>query len=105
MELIPDLIDNGIDILNPVQISARGMDARKLKQEFGDDIVFWGGGIDTQKTLPFFFISDAIENVEPHFESVSFSAMGAKLCEHLFILFSFSACFHLLYHGFIWLLH
>jgi len=52
-ELIPDLIDAGFDILNPVQISARGMDARKLKQEFGDDIVFWGGGIDTQKTLPF----------------------------------------------------
>jgi hypothetical protein len=52
-ELIPDLIDAGFDILNPVQISARGMDARRLKQEFGKDIVFWGGGIDTQKTLPF----------------------------------------------------
>jgi hypothetical protein len=52
-DLIPDLIDAGFDILNPVQISARGMDARKLKQEFGKDIVFWGGGIDTQKTLPF----------------------------------------------------
>jgi uroporphyrinogen-III decarboxylase len=52
-ELIPDLIDAGFDILNPVQISARGMDAGRLKKEFGRDIVFWGGGIDTQKTLPF----------------------------------------------------
>lgn len=52
-ELIPDLIDAGFDILNPVQISAAGMDARKLKEEFGKDIVFWGGGVDTQHTLPF----------------------------------------------------
>jgi uroporphyrinogen-III decarboxylase len=52
-DLIPDLIDAGFDILNPVQISANGMDAKKLKTEFGKDIVFWGGGIDTQHTLPF----------------------------------------------------
>lgn len=52
-ELIPDLIDAGFDILNPVQISATGMDAKNLKSEFGKDIVFWGGGIDTQHTLPF----------------------------------------------------
>jgi len=52
-ELIPDLIDLGFDILNPVQVSARGMDTRELKREFGKDIVFWGGGVDTQRVLPF----------------------------------------------------
>lgn len=52
-ELIPDLIDAGFDVLNPVQITAKGMDPKRLKNEFGKDIVFWGGGIDTQKTLPF----------------------------------------------------
>lgn len=51
--LIPGFIESGFDILNPVQVSAAGMDARKLKEEFGRDIVFWGGGVDTQKTLAF----------------------------------------------------
>ncbi len=52
-ELIPDLIEIGFDILNPVQVSAKGMDTRQLKLEFGRDIVFWGGGVDTQHVLPF----------------------------------------------------
>ncbi|MCL7452883.1 MAG: uroporphyrinogen decarboxylase family protein [Anaerolineae bacterium] len=52
-ELIPDLIELGFDILNPVQVSARGMETERLKKEFGDDIVFWGGGVDTQRVLPF----------------------------------------------------
>lgn len=51
--LIPEFIDAGFDVLNPVQCSAKGMDPRTLKKEFGRDIVFWGGGVDTQKTLPF----------------------------------------------------
>ncbi len=51
--LIPDLIEIGFDILNPVQVSAKGMDTRQLKLEFGRDIVFWGGGVDTQRVLPF----------------------------------------------------
>ncbi len=51
--LLPDLIDAGFDILNPVQCSAVGMDPQTLKDRFGDKITFWGGGIDTQKTLPF----------------------------------------------------
>ncbi|MBS6398038.1 MAG: methyltransferase [Clostridiales bacterium] len=51
-ELIPDFIDCGVDILNPVQCSARGMDAAWLKETYGKDIVFWGGGVDTQVTLP-----------------------------------------------------
>ncbi|MCL5073315.1 MAG: uroporphyrinogen-III decarboxylase [Actinobacteria bacterium] len=53
-ELIPDLIEVGIDILNPIQVSARGMgDTKALKEEFGEKLVFWGGGCDTQKILPF----------------------------------------------------
>ncbi len=51
--LIPDFIEAGFDILNPVQTSAADMEPSRLKAEFGDRIVFWGGGIDTQKTLPF----------------------------------------------------
>jgi uroporphyrinogen decarboxylase len=50
-KLIPDLIDAGIDALNPVQISAAGMDLGELKREFGRDLVFWGGGVDTQAVL------------------------------------------------------
>ena len=49
--LIPDLIEAGIDILNPVQISAADMDLTELKREFGHDLVFWGGGVDTQGVL------------------------------------------------------
>jgi hypothetical protein len=52
VDLIPDFIDAGFDVLNPVQCSASGMGEHKLKQEFGKDIVFWGGGVDTQHTLP-----------------------------------------------------
>jgi uroporphyrinogen decarboxylase len=52
-DLIPDLIELGFDILNPVQVSARGMDTKRLKAEFGRDIVFWGGSVDTQHVLPF----------------------------------------------------
>jgi uroporphyrinogen-III decarboxylase len=51
--LIPDLIDAGFDILDPVQISAAGMQPEKLKSEYGKDITFWGGAVDVQKTLPF----------------------------------------------------
>ncbi len=51
--LIPAFIDSGFDILNPVQVSAAGMDAERLKADFGRDVVFWGGGVDTQKTLAF----------------------------------------------------
>jgi len=51
--LIPDLIEIGVDILNPVQISAAEMDPAQLKRQFGQDVVFWGGGIDTQHVLPY----------------------------------------------------
>ncbi len=49
---IPDLLDNGIDVLNPVQISAVDMAPTDLKAEFGEQISFWGGGIDAQHVLP-----------------------------------------------------
>jgi len=49
---LPDFIDMGIDIINPVPITAAGMEPRQLKKDFGKDVVFWGGGIDTQGTLP-----------------------------------------------------
>jgi len=51
--LLPDIVDAGFDILNPVQCSAAGMDPKTLKDRFGDKLTFWGGGVDTQKTLPF----------------------------------------------------
>jgi hypothetical protein len=51
--LIPDFLEAGFDILNPVQCSAAGMAPEGLKQEFGDLVTFWGGGVDTQRTLPF----------------------------------------------------
>ena len=50
-ELIPDLIEIGLDALNPVQTTLGGMDARELKAEFGKDLVFWGGGCDGQTVL------------------------------------------------------
>jgi hypothetical protein len=69
--LIPDLIDAGFDTLNPVQISAFGMDPKKLKKEFGKDIVFWGGGVDTQKTLPFLKPEDVKREVRKLIEIFS----------------------------------
>lgn len=50
-EIIPDLIEAGVDILNPVQFTAEGMELKGLKKDFGDTLTFWGGGIDTQNTL------------------------------------------------------
>ena len=52
-KFIPELIDNGIDILNPVQIGLPNMEPERLKTEFGKQLVFWGGAIDAQHVLPF----------------------------------------------------
>ena len=49
-EILPDLIEAGLDILNPVQFTATGMDLVGLKRDFGDVLTFWGGGVDTQST-------------------------------------------------------
>lgn len=51
-EFIPDIIECGVHVLNPIQVSAEGMDTKRLKQEFGDRLSFWGA-IDTQSILPF----------------------------------------------------
>jgi uroporphyrinogen decarboxylase len=52
-ELLPDLIDAGLDAINPVQITCAGMEARGLKADFGREITFWGGGCDTRSILPY----------------------------------------------------
>jgi hypothetical protein len=51
--VLPLLVDSGLDILNPIQTSAAGMDPSWLKKKFGGKLVFWGGGVDTQRILPF----------------------------------------------------
>ena len=53
VNLLDDFIDAGVDIINPVQTSAFGMDPKFLKDKYGERLVFWGGGVDTQRTLPF----------------------------------------------------
>lgn len=64
--LLPSLIEMGVDILNPVQTSARGMDPGRLKAEFGDQLVFWGASLDCQQTLPFATAGDVAREVEEH---------------------------------------
>jgi uroporphyrinogen decarboxylase len=68
-ELIPDIIAAGIDILNPIQISAKNMEPAKLKREFGKDICFWGGGVDTQRILPFGSEEDVRRQVRQNAEA------------------------------------
>ena len=84
---LDDFIDAEVDIINPVQCSAAGMDAKVLKEKYGESLVFWGGGIDTQRVLPFGtpdevkeqvkerieifgkgggFVFSAIHNIQPH---------------------------------------
>lgn len=53
VDLLPDFIEAGFDVLNPVQCSAARMEPATLKERFGDRICFWGRGVDTQRTLPF----------------------------------------------------
>jgi uroporphyrinogen decarboxylase len=70
-DLIPDLIELGFDILNPVQVSAAGMDTKRLKRDFGKDIVFWGGGVDTQHVLPFEKPGKVIEEVKRRIDDLA----------------------------------
>jgi len=70
-DLIPDLIELGFDILNPVQVSARGMDTKRLKREYGQDIVFWGGGVDTQHVLPFGTPEDVADEVRRRIDDLA----------------------------------
>lgn len=69
VSLIPELIDNGVDILNPVQVSAAGMDAQGLKDRFGKDIVFWGGGCDSQHVLPFATTDEVMADAKKYIET------------------------------------
>jgi uroporphyrinogen decarboxylase len=69
--LIGDLIDAGIDILNPIQISAAGMDPKELKQEFGRDLVFWGGGVDTQGVLGTGTLEEVRKDVRRNIEALA----------------------------------
>jgi uroporphyrinogen decarboxylase len=66
--LIPDIIDAGVDIINPVQISARDMEPSKLKKEFGQELSFWGGGVDTQRILQSGSPMDVTEDVRKNLE-------------------------------------
>ncbi len=68
-DLLPDFIEIGMDILNPVQITGKGLD--EIKREFGNDIVFWGGGCDTQKVLPFGTPEEVKSDVKQRIEHLS----------------------------------
>jgi len=69
VQYIPELIDNGIDILNPVQISADNMDPVQLKRDFGSKVVFWGGGIDSQHVLPVASPDEVARHVRTNMET------------------------------------
>lgn len=100
--VIPDLIEAGVDILNPVQVSADGMDTAALKREYGRDLTFWGGGVDTQHVLGRGtpsevrdevrrrvtdlkagggFVFSAVHNVQPDVPAANIVAMCQALAE------------------------
>ncbi len=66
---IPELIDNGVDILNPIQIGAEGMEPLELKRQFGSQVVFWGGGIDAQHILPFADVDTVRQEVKKNLQA------------------------------------
>ncbi len=69
--IIPDLIGMGVDILNPVHINATGMEPVQLKKDFGKAIVFWGGGIDTQKVLPSGKVPEISDHVKANMDALA----------------------------------
>ncbi len=69
--IIQDLIEMGVDILNPVHVTAAGMEPVQLKRDFGKDIVFWGGGIDTQKILPTGTIQQVTDDVKKNIDALA----------------------------------
>jgi uroporphyrinogen decarboxylase len=69
--LIPDFIELGVDVLNPVHINATGMEPVQLKKDFGNEICFWGGGVDTQKVLPSGTIQDVKDDVHRNIEALA----------------------------------
>lgn len=66
-----DFHECGVDIINPVQLSAQGMNGKELKEKWGDKFVFWGGGVDTQRTLPFGSPEDVYREVSERLELFS----------------------------------
>ncbi len=68
IEYIPDLLDNGIDVLNPVQTGAANMDPRVLKETYGASLAFWGGGCDSQHVLPFASADEITQHVRKNVE-------------------------------------
>lgn len=68
VEILDDFVEIGVDIINPVQCSANGMDPKFLKEKYGDKFVFWGAGVDTQKTLPFRTPKEVEEEVKERIE-------------------------------------
>lgn len=69
--IIPDLLDMGVDILNPVHVTATGMEPVQLKKDFGRDIVLWGGGVDTQHILPAGTPEEVKEDVRRNIETLA----------------------------------
>ena len=76
-EILPDFIEIGIDALNPLQTSAKGMDPAQIKRRFGRDLAFWGGGVETQTTLPFGSVQDIRRQVR---ERVELPRPRRRLC-------------------------
>lgn len=67
-QLLPYLIEAGVDIINPVHINAKGMEPKRLKENFGNEVVFWGGGCDTQKVLPKKSVEEVRKEVKKNIE-------------------------------------
>jgi uroporphyrinogen decarboxylase len=69
--LLPDFIEIGVDILNPVHVRAAGMNPVELKRDFGKDLVFWGGGVDTQDVLPHGTPQEVADDVRRNVEALA----------------------------------
>jgi uroporphyrinogen decarboxylase len=69
--ILPDLIEIGIDVLNPIQITATGMEPAALKRDFGRDVCFWGGGVETQAVLPFGTPREVRDNVRRNVDALA----------------------------------
>jgi uroporphyrinogen decarboxylase len=69
--LVPDFIELGVDVLNPVHVTAAGMEPVALKRDFGRDIAFWGGGVETQSVLPFGTPQDVKDNVRRNLDALA----------------------------------
>lgn len=70
-DIIPDFIEIGVDVLNPIQLTAKGMDPEKLKAEYGKDISFWGGGVNTQHILVKANPNQVSQNVKERIEQLA----------------------------------